>query len=174
MPGTEVDQLELVTPATRVAGTVRVPGDKSIAHRALILGALADGDSVISGLPEGEDLRATVACLRSLGVKLSPVSPSLARGRGSGSGLRVSPSPSGGQSGWGFATPHGPLDYTLRLEKQGLRFSIGHVSLPPGGIALRPPLEAPPRRVMVNGKPVPFSGDELVLHQLPADVLFKR
>ena len=100
----------MVKPATRVAGTLRVPGDKSIAHRGLILGSLADGDSVISGLPEGEDVRATVACLRSLGVRLAPVSPSLARGGGSGWGLRVSPAPSGGAPGWGFATPHGPLD----------------------------------------------------------------
>jgi hypothetical protein len=71
-------------------------------------------------------------------------------------------------------TPHGPLDYTLRREKQGLRFSIGRLSLPPGGIALRPPLEAPPRRVTVNGKPVSFSGEELVLRRLPATVLFER
>src|SRR5437588_347658 len=105
MLGTEIDQLETVVPATHIAGTLRVPGDKSIAHRALILGALADGDSIITGLPEGQDVRATVAGLRSLGVRLSPVSP-----RGSGWGLRVSPAPSWGQSGWGFATPHGPLD----------------------------------------------------------------
>jgi len=71
-------------------------------------------------------------------------------------------------------TPHGPLDYTLRREKRGLRFSIGALSLPPGGIALRPPLEAPPHRVTVNGKPIPFSGDELVLQRLPASVLFQR
>src|SRR5438270_12747550 len=111
MPGTEVDQMELVQPASRIAGEVRVPGDKSIAHRALILGALADGDSVISGLPEGEDVRATVACLRSLGVTIapSPISPSPLRG-GSGRGYKISSAPSAGEAGWGFATPHGPLD----------------------------------------------------------------
>jgi len=110
MLSADINQLETVEPAARVAGAVEVPGDKSIAHRALILGALAESDSVISGLPEGEDVRATVACLRSIGVRLSPLSPSLARGGGSGRGLRVSPAPSRGQSGWGFATPHGPLD----------------------------------------------------------------
>jgi len=110
MLGAEVEQMEMVKPATRIAATIRVPGDKSVAHRVLILAALAEGDSMISGLPESEDVRATIACLRSLGVKLSPVSPSLARGGGSGWGLRVSPAPSRGQSGWGFATPHGPLD----------------------------------------------------------------
>jgi len=98
----ELGVVELVEPATRLAGTLRVPGDKSIAHRALILGALADGESVITGLPPGEDVRATVACLRSLGVRLSPVSPSPARGEAPGWGLRISP--------LGFSTPHGPLD----------------------------------------------------------------
>src|SRR3989441_11649990 len=98
----ELGVVELVEPAARVAGTLRVPGDKSIAHRALILGSLADGESVITGLPPGEDVRATVACLRSLGVRLSPVSPSPSRGEWSGWGLRISP--------LGFAIPHGPLD----------------------------------------------------------------
>jgi hypothetical protein len=46
--------------------------------------------------------------------------------------------------------------------------------MPPGGLALRPPLEAPPRRVTVNGKVVPFSGEELVIRRLPAVVLFER
>src|SRR3989440_305126 len=117
----ELGVVELVEPAARLAGTLRVPGDKSIAHRALILGALADGESVITGLPPGEDVRATVACLRSLGVRLSPVSPSPARGEASGWGLRITPLVSEGQGsspsplageGWGggFSTPHGPLD----------------------------------------------------------------
>src|SRR5207237_10395960 len=109
MLGAQVEQREMGKPATGIAATIRVPGDKSVAHRVLILAALAEGDSMISGLPESEDVRATIACLRSLGVKLSPVSPSLARGGGSGWGLRVSPAPSRGQSGWGFATPHGRL-----------------------------------------------------------------
>ena len=97
---------ETVTPATRIDGSIRVPGDKSIAHRALILGALADGDSVISGLPEGEDVRATMACLRSLGVAISP-SPLWG---GSGREYRISPAATAGGPGWGFATPHGALD----------------------------------------------------------------
>lgn len=74
----------------------------------------------------------------------------------------------------GLRTPHGSLDYTLRSEKRGLHFTIGRLAVPPGGIALQPPLEAPPRRVMVNGKAVPFSGEELVIRRLPAEVLFER
>ena len=95
---------ELVKPATRVAGELRVPGDKSIAHRALILGALADGESVITDLPSGEDVRATVACLRSLGVRIDRDATEV-RIRG------AIPSPAGGGGpGWGLSNPHGPLD----------------------------------------------------------------
>jgi 3-phosphoshikimate 1-carboxyvinyltransferase len=94
--------MEVVHPARRVAGELRVPGDKSIAHRALILSALADGESQISGIPEGEDVRATVACLRSLGVRID---------RHERGVVRVVPSAArGGGAGWGLAHPHGPLD----------------------------------------------------------------
>jgi 3-phosphoshikimate 1-carboxyvinyltransferase len=51
-------------------GTVRVPGDKSIAHRALILGALADGESDLQGLPAGDDVASTAGCLRQLGCAI--------------------------------------------------------------------------------------------------------
>lgn len=49
-------------------GALRVPGDKSVSHRALMLGALADGISHIRGFLEGEDTRATAAVLQQLGV----------------------------------------------------------------------------------------------------------
>ena len=48
-------------------GRVRVPGDKSISHRALILGALAVGETRISGLLEGEDVLNTGKAMRRLG-----------------------------------------------------------------------------------------------------------
>lgn len=53
-------------------GTVRVPGDKSISHRALILGALAEGTTRITGLLEGEDVLRTARALMSLGVQILP------------------------------------------------------------------------------------------------------
>ena len=59
---------ELVYTARRFGGTVRVPGDKSIAHRALILGAIADGRQTIHGLPVSRDVRATAESLRRLGA----------------------------------------------------------------------------------------------------------
>jgi 3-phosphoshikimate 1-carboxyvinyltransferase len=58
----------------RVSGTLRVPGDKSISHRALILGALGDGPSRLRGLLDAADVRATAAVLRGLGVPLPEVS----------------------------------------------------------------------------------------------------
>lgn len=53
-----------------VRGTCRVPASKSIAHRALILAALAQGESRIAPLPSGDDVAATLDCLRALGVEI--------------------------------------------------------------------------------------------------------
>src|SRR5271167_2777912 len=53
-----------------LAGRARVPGDKSISIRALILGALTVGETVISGLLEGEDVLNTAQTLRALGASL--------------------------------------------------------------------------------------------------------
>ncbi|MGC8723490.1 MAG: 3-phosphoshikimate 1-carboxyvinyltransferase [Acidobacteriota bacterium] len=50
-------------------GTARVPASKSIAHRALILGALAEGKSGIHPVPDAQDVRATLACIRALGAR---------------------------------------------------------------------------------------------------------
>src|SRR5271165_3191837 len=52
-----------------LAGAIRVPGDKSISHRALMLGALAIGRTEITGLLEGEDVLATAAALNALGAQ---------------------------------------------------------------------------------------------------------
>ena len=59
-----------VTRARRLDGEVRLPGDKSISHRALILGALATGTSRLRGLSAGADVASTAACLRALGVQI--------------------------------------------------------------------------------------------------------
>lgn len=53
-----------------LAGVVAVPGDKSVSHRALMLGALAVGETVIDGLLEGEDVLATAAALRAMGADI--------------------------------------------------------------------------------------------------------
>ena len=60
-----------VRAARGLHGTVRVPGDKSISHRALILGAIASGESTVKGLSTGADVRSTADCLRALGVEIA-------------------------------------------------------------------------------------------------------
>jgi 3-phosphoshikimate 1-carboxyvinyltransferase len=57
-------------PSGPLRGRVRVPGDKSISHRALMLSALAVGESRIAGLLEGEDVLATAAALRAMGATI--------------------------------------------------------------------------------------------------------
>lgn len=58
-----------------LTGTVAVPGDKSISHRALMLSALAVGESVIEGLLEGEDVLATASALRAMGAQIEKQGP---------------------------------------------------------------------------------------------------
>ena len=50
-------------------GTLRLPGDKSISHRAVMLGALAEGETRVSGLLQGDDVLATLAAFRAMGVQ---------------------------------------------------------------------------------------------------------
>ena len=57
-------------PGQPLHGSVQVPGDKSVSHRALMLAAIAEGDSYIRGFLEGEDTRATAAVLAQLGVRI--------------------------------------------------------------------------------------------------------
>lgn len=54
----------------RVSGQLKLPGDKSIAHRALIISSMADGESIIENLPFSEDIQSTINCLRQLGVEI--------------------------------------------------------------------------------------------------------
>jgi len=80
-----------------LTGKVRVPGDKSISHRALILGALAVGETRISGLLEGEDVLNTARAMRALGATVERTGNFAWSVRGVG----VS----------GFAPPAAPLDF---------------------------------------------------------------
>lgn len=59
-----------ISPARNIRGDLRVPGDKSISHRALMLGAIAEGDTIIRGLSVGEDVQSTRRCLQQLGVNI--------------------------------------------------------------------------------------------------------
>lgn len=59
-----------VTPARRVQGRLRVPGDKSISHRYALLAALSEGRSELSNYSAGADCQSTLACLRALGIEI--------------------------------------------------------------------------------------------------------
>src|ERR1700681_3734175 len=78
------DGARVLAPLT-VAGTVRVPGDKSISHRSLILACLADGESRVAGILDSEDIRSTAGALRSLGATVPELSGEM---RVRGLGLR--------------------------------------------------------------------------------------
>ena len=78
-------------------GRVRVPGDKSISHRALILGAMTVGKTEVAGLLEGEDVLNTAAAMRALGAAVERIGEGQWRIHGVGVG--------------GFAQPAGPLDF---------------------------------------------------------------
>jgi len=55
----------------KVSGSLTLPGDKSISHRALIFLALANGESEITNLPQSDDIKSTINCLKQLGVQIN-------------------------------------------------------------------------------------------------------
>ena len=73
-----------VKPAKFLRGEVEVPGDKSISHRALMIGAIAEGETIVENFLEGEDCLATLACLRALGVGIEKIAPKRIRISGKG------------------------------------------------------------------------------------------
>ena len=83
-------------PGGRLSGTLRVPGDKSISHRSIMLGSLAEGVTHVSGFLEGEDSLATLRAFRDLGVRID--GPDNGRVTIHGVGMR------------GLKAPPGPLD----------------------------------------------------------------
>jgi 3-phosphoshikimate 1-carboxyvinyltransferase len=85
----------VVSPSRAIRGSVRVPGDKSIAHRYALLAAMAAGRSVIRGFAPGADCRSTLSCLEGLGAQFSR----------SGDIVTVI-----GRGHMGFSSPHAPLD----------------------------------------------------------------
>lgn len=101
-------------PVRRLAGDCRVPGDKSISHRALIFGALAVGRTRIDGLLEGEDVLATAQAMRAFGAGVTRDGDRwLVDGVGVG----------------GFESPAGPLD--CGNSGTGVRLMIGLVATQP-------------------------------------------
>jgi len=93
-------------------GRARVPGDKSISHRALILGALTVGETTVGGLLEGQDVLHTADAMRSLGARVERAGDGTWRIHGVGVG--------------GFAQPAGMLDFGN--SGTGCRLAIGAVA----------------------------------------------
>jgi len=116
-------------------GRARVPGDKSISHRALLLAALTVGESTVAGLLEGEDVLNTAAAMRALGARVERGNDGLWRIHGVGVG--------------GFRPPQAPLDFGN--SGTGVRLAIGAVAGSPikasfdGDASLR---KRPMRRVL--------------------------
>jgi 3-phosphoshikimate 1-carboxyvinyltransferase len=84
-----------IEPAASVQGGAAVPGDKSISHRAVLFGAIADGESVVEGFGRSADTESTIAAVRSLGVGVGEGGDTV---RITGVGLR------------GLRDPDGPID----------------------------------------------------------------
>ncbi|MGB7257027.1 MAG: 3-phosphoshikimate 1-carboxyvinyltransferase [Pseudolabrys sp.] len=93
-------------------GRIRVPGDKSISHRALILAALTVGETTISGLLEGEDVLHTADAMRALGATVKRTGEGIWRVHGVGVG--------------GFGAPSGVLDFGN--SGTGCRLALGAVA----------------------------------------------
>jgi len=58
-------------PSTALSGVIRAPGDKSISHRAMILGAIAEGETHVTGLLRGEDILSTMDAMRAFGADIT-------------------------------------------------------------------------------------------------------
>ncbi|NES83338.1 MAG: 3-phosphoshikimate 1-carboxyvinyltransferase [Moorea sp. SIO2B7] len=85
-----VNQQDLIinppTSGLSLQGVIKVPGDKSISHRALMLGAIASGETIIEGLLLGEDPRSTASCFRAMGAEISPLNTGMVIVKGVGLG----------------------------------------------------------------------------------------
>jgi 3-phosphoshikimate 1-carboxyvinyltransferase len=83
-----------VEPGGEIAGELTVPGDKSISHRALMFGGIAEGDTEITGFLAGEDCLATLRALQALGVRIERPQPERVRVSGLGlEGLTAAATP---------------------------------------------------------------------------------
>ena len=131
-------------PAAALKGAVRVPGDKSISHRALMLGGIAVGTSEIHGLLEGEDVLRTAAAMRLLGAEIERGADGAWRARGRGVGALIEPEDvlDLGNSGTsarlllGLLASH-PLTACLTGDASLRRRPMGRVIQPLGEIGAR-------------------------------------
>jgi len=88
MSGNHQESSVVVTPANRLVGEMRVPGDKSISHRAAMMASLARGRSVVKNFSSARDCAATLRCLEALGVRVVREDSIVHIGDDEGGGLR--------------------------------------------------------------------------------------
>jgi 3-phosphoshikimate 1-carboxyvinyltransferase len=180
-----------------LVGSVRVPGDKSISHRALLLAALADGESSITGLSDGDDVHRTLVGIRALGADVSEddgtVSVTGGRGRlhaatepldlgNSGTGMRLFAGVVAGLDGTTVLTGDSslisrPMDRVAEpLELMGATV-VGHGArcLPPveitggqlGAIDYRPPMASAQVKSAVLLAGIAATGETVVREPVP-------
>ncbi len=158
-----MDHTYHVRPGGALQGTLRVPGDKSISHRAIMLGAIARGVTEISGFLEGEDALATMNAFRAMGVRIDGPEQGRVRVHGVGKhGLKAPGRPldcgnsgtsmrllAGLLAGQGFAATLTGDDSLRRrpmgrvaqpLSRMGARIETEAGGLPPLRILPSPPL----------------------------------
>src|SRR3989304_5570266 len=83
-PAREEGAVRILIPPARLEGTIRVPGDKSISHRAVILNSIADGQARIAHFLAGADCISTINCMRAMGVSIEEGEHVGVEGRGAG------------------------------------------------------------------------------------------
>jgi 3-phosphoshikimate 1-carboxyvinyltransferase len=142
---------QIIQAASRLAGTVELPGDKSISHRYAMLAALADGESELRHFAASQDCHSTLRCLRGLGVACGV----------DGDTVRIS-----GRGLHGLCPPSGELDAgnsgtTIRLLS-GILAGQAFISSISGDASLR---KRPMKRVL---EPLRFLGAEA--SAMPGDV----
>ncbi|KFN52320.1 hypothetical protein N790_00695 [Arenimonas malthae CC-JY-1] len=154
-----------------LTGEITVPGDKSVSHRAVMLAAIAEGESSVEGFLEGEDTRATAAIFGQLGVRIEAPSPSRRRIHGVGlHGLRAAAGPLDcGNAGTGMRLLAGLLagqafDSELVGDASLSRRPMGRVIEPLRRMGAR--IEAregglPPLRILAN------NGLQAIDYELP-------
>ena len=174
-----VEQHDLVydvAPGGSLSGQLRIPGDKSISHRSIMLGALAEGVTTVEGFLEGEDSLATLACFRAMGVTIE--GPEDGRLRIHGVGLHGLQPPQApfylGNSGTTMRLLCGLLapqsfpttlsgDSSLNGRPMGrvvepLRSMGADISLQPGGLA---PIEIQPARLTAIDYDLPVASAQI-------------
>jgi len=186
-----------VTGGRALVGSLRVPGDKSISHRAVLLAALADGTTTITGLSDGDDVRRTLEAVRALGAEVEETEGST-RVRGGRSRLHAAGAPIDlGNSGTGMRlllgllaglpiTTHLTGDASLRsrpmdrvaepLERMGARVTgQGQRCLPPvevtggalHGIEYTPPMASAQVKSALLLAGLDADGDTVVHEPVP-------